>query len=1096
MKRITYDMLHHIEVPPIILSTTWHKHLGVLTNISESINTVWNMNSADEISFDVYKYVDGVKCDLWDDIVSFKYIYVPDQNAYYEIVVSVDETDNTVKHITAKAAGEVELSNRKLIDFHCNDETDILMDDYDASMPTVLYREILPTDPEDVVKKKKRSSLLHRVLADKCPDWGIGHVDNTICNIQRTYTVDNVGIYEFLTNTVAKEIDCLFTFDSVNRLVNAYDLCNICLDCGYRGTFADECPECGSTNYTSCKTCSNCGYNGVFADECPKCGSTHYTFSYGKRTGIFLNTENYATNINLSGNTDNVKNCLRLTAGDDLMTATVVNINPNGSRYIYNFSEDMFNDMPSELVDKIEEYNALYTSKEEEYADLTDQWYDYINQIGYLEHSMMPETPVPGETTASEQLTALEYCFNKPNPERICVQNISQSTSQQTVENALNTYCRVLIDPRYTVKVTTSSLSNYDENKQSKTWYGKFTVTSLGATDDDEDKDEATSSVGVAVTIIGGQDNYEKFLNQKIQKSLDRTDYGLMTLFDIEDDNDFKEELTKYSLERLKSFKNAYGSVCEILTKMEVTEDAELYFGIDLYNEMYMPYYTRGTYIEAEMDKRSHDIADVTALRDDVETQRSDIRKELDFTTFLGEDLFKIFSMYRKEGDYTNSNYISTNLENHEIIDKAREFFEVAKKEVVKSSETELTISESLNNLLNTKEFADYKDAFEIGDWLVTEIDDKLYRIRLIGVSFDYGSPESITFTFSNVDRMKSINEDLMNILNQSQSMAGTYNTVAHQAKQGDEANADVTEMQEDGLDSSKYNILAGANNSMVIDEHGLLFKDYDDIEGVDSPEQIRINNNVIEFTDDYWETVKAAVGKIRYMLNGEEKNKFGVKADALIAGLMIAGEIYSSNWAYDEETGDSTGTHFDLDNGEFSIGSGSITYKDNLLNIKSGIINWESVDAPPVTSISGLSEALNKKQNKLTAGENITIQNDVISSTGGDKAVVLSQSEYNALPQEQKDDLSITYYIYDGTSGEGSHNWYGTDAPLSDIGNEGDIYMQYSGNQVIAVFGKINSEWMPWAIGGSNTGHSVIRLVTNNQPHTNNTFVVTPEVN
>ena len=343
---------------------------------------------------------------------------------------------------------------------------------------------------------------------------------------------------------------------------------------------------------------------------------------------------------------------------------------------------------------------------------------------------------------------------------------------------------------------------------------------------------------------------------------------------------------------------------------------------------------------------------------------------------------------------------------------------------------------------------------------------------------------------------MKSINEDLMNILNQSQSMAGTYNTVAHQAKQGDEANADVTEMQEDGLDSSKYNILAGANNSMVIDEHGLLFKDYDDIEGVDSPEQIRINNNVIEFTDDYWETVKAAVGKIRYMLNGKENTRFGVKADALIAGLMIAGEIFSSNWSYDQQTGDSTGTHFDLDNGEFSIGSGSITYKDNLLNIKSGIINWDSVDAPPVTSISGLSEALNKKQNKLTAGENITIENDVISSTGGDKSVVLSQAEYNALPQEQKEDLSITYYIYDGASGEGSHNWYGTDVPLSDIGNEGDVYMQYSGNQVIAVFGKINSEWMPWAIGGSNTGHSVRRLVTNNQITTNNTFVVTPEVN
>ena len=49
---------------------------------------------------------------------------------------------------------------------------------------------------------------------------------------------------------------------------------------------------------------------------------------------------------------------------------------------------------------------------------------------------------------------------------------------------------------------------------------------------------------------------------------------------------------------------------------------------------------------------------------------------------------------------YTNDNYISDGLEDQEVIDRAKEFLEVAKKELVKSSTMQHSISTNLYNLL------------------------------------------------------------------------------------------------------------------------------------------------------------------------------------------------------------------------------------------------------------------------------------------------------------------------------------------------------------------------------------------------------------
>ena len=878
-------MLYEITPPTLVLSTRYHKKLGVIENVDvSSITSRFTMSSHQEISFSVYKEADGVRCSLWDDIVDFKYVYVPEHDEYYEIQVDIEETNSTVKRVTGVSAGECELSQRYLRDFHCNDETDILMDDY---VVTVLYN---PDNP--------KGSLLNRILHDKCPDWSIGHVDSTIANIQRTFTISNSTVYDALVKTVAEEIECLFLFDSVNRQISAYDLQNKCNDCGFRGDFTEKCPKCGSRDFIK---------------------------GYGKYTSIYISPRNFATQITVNGNADAVKNYYKIEGGDDLITATVANLNPNGTNYIYRFSNDMMKDMPTELVDKLMEYESLYKQYEETYQDWVQKYYDAIDQELYYQTSMMPQTPIPQDTTAEEQLNIL-----LSTDFTVAVQNI-QSTSLSTANLSVEGYAKAIVDPRYTVSVKGQNLT--DLVNDTRTWSGTLTVKSLGGVNEKGEEDTATSTDVKYVTVNG---DYEQFLKQKVDKVLDRGDAAFMSIYKIEDDDEFKEALKLYALDSLTSFSKTYEAVLEVLIRQGVPDSNSEFYGVELYNEIYVPYYNRKSYIEDEIIIRE---AEVNAEKEKVEEASNNmkaIQYELNLYNFLGEDLYKIFILYMREETYSNSNYISDGLENPEVIDKAKELLEVAEEEVRKSCELQYTLSGSLTNFMNTEEFADFKDEFEIGDWIVCDADERLYRLRLTDVEYSYATHSDISVTFSNAKTVDNLVDDVADILSKASSMATSYGYVAHQASQGDEANDFVEETKESGIDSGNINITAGTNQDIVIDKKGLTARNYDDTTGSFSPEQLKITNNIITFTSDNWATTEAALGKHTYTrydpvtdayVNGVG---YGLSAKFVTAGYIngsqiVSGDIYSTNYSDLNKTG----THLDLDKGYFSFAGGDIIYDD-----------------------------------------------------------------------------------------------------------------------------------------------------------------------
>ena len=970
--KIDFDAAHNPQSPTIILAKKNGDKLGRIDAVE--IESTDSMNDASEISFKVYKTVDENKNNLWDEIVNFRLIYCLEWNQWFEINVETDEDTKTVKTVTGTNLGCAELSQIMLYNVEINTEDDIAREDYDKDNPTIFYNPDRPS-----------SSLLHRML-EKAPHYTIGHVDATIAKIQRTFSFDDKSIYDGFQD-VAEEIKCLFVFDinadkygNLKRVVSAYDLESNCHKCGHRGEYTDVCPKCGSTDI----------------DE-----------GYGEDTTIFVTADEIADNINMSSDTDSIKNCFKLEGGDDLMTATIRNCNPNGSDYIWYISDDTKHDMSDELVKAIDSYNKLYAKYQNDYVYLADKE-DVVNrynelivkygnkniylkssaderlfssknehlaikkEVGYNNDLQEIELPVKGypalmnayyntidlglyltsglmpivemsDTNAEKEAAKLTAANLSP----VAVEKID-NISVATADSVVLSMAKVVVDStRYRVKVHDGSTLSGTKPDPTRVWTGCFDVTNYS---DEEDK---FTSKEISVTI---NSDYEKFIKQKIDKTLAKEDsenkYGISELFDIDGSlDDFKKELQKYCLNRLISFRDACQSCIDILVEQGVNEGSS--WSKELYDRLYTPYIDRMNAIEKEMKVRQDEIYLISGRRDDdgdlkeyglqnyIIEEKDKTQDVLNFQQYLtnynagGANLWLEFCSFRREDKYSNENYISDGLNNAELFKKANEFISVANDEIYKSSELQTTISADLKNLLLISKFEPLVNDFAIGNWLRVMIDDKLYKLRLIEYTVDYNDLDNISVEFSDAVRVKSSVKSIKGVLEQASSMATSYGYVQRQAKQGEKGTVVVNNWLDNGLDVTHTKIVGGSDNqTQSWDNHGMLFRKFDEVSNDYEPTQMKIINSTIAITDDNWATTKTAIGKYYYTDpdTGDTASAYGINGETIIGKLFLGKNIELKN---------DSGTLVFNDNGlEVSHGTNRVSISpknDNVIDITNG---------------------------------------------------------------------------------------------------------------------------------------------------------------
>lgn len=606
-------------------------------------------------------------------------------------------------------------------------------------------------------------SLLLRIL-NKAPHYSIGEVDAEIAEQVRPFSIHGKDIYAFLTEELSKELNCLVRFDSVHRRIS------------------------------------------LFAAD-----------SYGRDTSVFVDRENLATSISLNLDKDSVKNTYRIQGGDDSMTAAVAACNPNGTNYIYHFSDTMRHNMSDTLSHALTVYQELYDSRQQEYADNMHSLYASIETTLYLTSGMMPKETLP-DTSATAELAKL----TAETIGTISVQRLS-TASTTTVTNAVLAMAKTLLAPGYLVTAPEASYS-----ADTHTWVGRFCVTASA-----NSGDTAESETAITLPV---DENYLNYTKQRIRRSLNQYQVKSETTYDY----------TLYGLNPLINFLDAYQACLDILIEMGAA-DADSNLGL---SDLYAFYYQKRLLVSHEIQVREGQLKKTQAKTDTYLNIRNTIQKALDLRVFLeNRSVWEEFCSFRREDSYQNDNYISDGLNDAELFKNAQDLMDTAEAELIQASEPAITMDASLNNLLAIPEFRPLVGQFRLGNWIRLACDGHIYKLRLSSCTLNYADLSTISVTFSNAVSLSS------GIRTIRQTLSDIKQRRLRQNRSSSTEDSGLTYV------SPNYDPVSDASRNVTYHGNCLLGRSYDPDLGDYSGAQLKIIGNSIVFTTDNWATTQTLIG-------------------------------------------------------------------------------------------------------------------------------------------------------------------------------------------------------------------------------------------
>ena len=640
------------------------------------------------------------------------------------------------------------------------------------------------------------------------------------------------------------------------------------------------------------------------------------------------------------------------------------------------------------------------------YSSLTDLYYSALNFYSLLKTTLAPVSERGTKTTAAQEIKKLTTNTLSP----LGIQNANKA-SVSTVTLALQNYAKVFVDTSlYRITATNDSYSG-------NVWKGTITLSSYA-----DENDKATTSI-ITIYVSDATSDFIKCQLEKAMKKNDVDATGTVALFK-KDEAEFKKALSFYSVDNLNILASIVRGCLDILIQQGIADPEN-----DMYESMYYPYYSKSIWIEDELRERESEILKLRGSKsnpegvlDYIEKQRQVIANNLDLHTYLGNSLWTEFCSFRRDDTYKNDNFISDGLSDKELIMQAKEFIKNAEREIVKSATLQHTISCNLSNFLLVKEqdvesspvpivtlagvnivshdqlyfvkgdatFSPLLVNFDVGNWVRIEIDETIYKLRLTSYKIDYDNLDSLNVEFSDVTYGLNSASDIQSILSQAQSMSTSYSMVQHQANKGNNANKQIMDMVENGLNLTNKKIVNAADNqNMVVDETGLLMREKNEFGDDYSSEQTKIINHGFYYTNDGWKTVQTGLGKYIYFdpESGTYKEDYGIIAHKIVGNIILGNKvgIYNTSGSVkiDENgftvTSDANDTNKDLFTLQRKNEDGSYTkyvYVDDDGNIK---INGKHIQ---MTTSDDLGSYIDKTIKQEASALVVQLDNEYIGIT------------------------------------------------------------------------------------------------------------------
>lgn len=281
-----FDIFGRHESSPLVLCNIDGEELDIL-HVAKEVSGSMRYTSVSDLSFTISKQVKGDDVSYYDSIQPKRIVSIEDKGRF--IIESVNE----------EGTG---LSKSKRV------ESKSL--EYETYYRTVdylngTYRLYNANSPEN--------TLLNEILK-YIPRWNIGHVDTELVGKYRTFDIQEQNVYDVLMNDVAQAYECVFKFDTFNRIIHVLSPTKAI-----------------------------------------------------KKTDIFMTYRNLIKKIDIEENSNEMFTAMNVFGEDGL---DVSSVNPIGNNKIYNFDYYKHTSwMEQELIDAINLWEAKIIRNQADYAE-------------------------------------------------------------------------------------------------------------------------------------------------------------------------------------------------------------------------------------------------------------------------------------------------------------------------------------------------------------------------------------------------------------------------------------------------------------------------------------------------------------------------------------------------------------------------------------------------------------------------------------------------------------------------------------------------------------------------------------------------------
>ena len=574
-----------------------------------------------------------------------------------------------------------------------------------------------------------------------------------------------------------------------------------------------------------------------------------------------------------------------------------------------------------------------------------------LDRINYLEHDKFPNF-YPAVPTL-EQVKNNTIAYFSSNAHKVMVMmgyNSSTDSSFDTITRTIESVIRVVIDYRFDFKILNDddhSITCTNVNKETMgSWEADIKVTRTSKSYDVNDPaKDITFHLTVPVMQTLDSENIA-YCEQKMKIAITKNDIAELDITRFETSAQLENYLRQYNLTSLKSFRDSFeacrSSLDDWYSNLRIDSSASEVSDSALISRD--KWVERSNVASKVYDELLQTVTNLKGLEDSYEGDEGKLanyQKSWQIHTWLitnygetlGEEYWLQYNSYIREDTYNNPNYISDGLTDSEILYTCKELYNVAYRELSKACNIQYKINGSLNNIFTLNELETLHDKFALFNYVRCRVDDKIYKLRLVEIRFNYQSPDNIDVTFSDqVVDVSGVVSDLKSVISQSKSMATSYTSTVKQSQQGVKAMNTFDSLQQEGLDSALYLIKNSSEQVMTFDKKGLLGRSMLD-EGVYADEQAIYTANGVYFTTDAFDSVNTAIGKFKYNNNWV----YGINADYVIGKFIVGQNLSIINNSNSVEI---TGDGIVLDGGTITWKDGHKLQESDVTNLTTDLSN------------------------------------------------------------------------------------------------------------------------------------------------------------